>query len=93
MKTISFQPDLRPELPLVDGPKEYRDQRALFLRLDELLNQTDLEREFITLSMAHRKIDLSQCSAAEAQSLSKSCTLALRSNIARSVTEMNHPLT
>ena len=44
----------------------------------------------MTLSMAHRKIDLSQCSAAEAQSLSKSCTLALRSNIARSVTEMNH---
>jgi hypothetical protein len=90
MKTISFQPDLRPELPLVDGPKEYREQRALFLRIEDLLSQTGLEREFITLSMAHRKIDLSQCSAAEAQSLSKSCTLALRSNIARSVTEMNH---
>jgi len=90
METISFQPDLRPELPLVDGPKEYREQRALFLRIEDLLSQTGLEREFITLSMAHRKIDLSQCSAAEAQSLSKSCTLALRSNIARSVTEMNH---
>lgn len=36
MPTISFQSELRPELPVVDGPKEYREQRALFLRLDEL---------------------------------------------------------
>ncbi len=72
MPTISFQSELRPELPVVDGPKEYREQRALFLRIEDLLSQTGLEREFITLSMAHRKIDLSQCSAAEAQSLSKS---------------------
>jgi hypothetical protein len=29
MPTISFQSELRPELPVVDGPKEYREQRAL----------------------------------------------------------------
>ena len=90
MQTIDFQAELRPELPLVDGPKEYRDQRALFLRLDDLLSQTGLEREFLTLSLAHRKIELSKCSAAQAQSLSKSCTLALRSNIARLITGLNH---
>ena len=90
MNNLSFQPDLRPELPLVDGPKEYREQRALFSRIEDLLSQTGLEREFIALSMAHRKIDLNQCSAAEAQSLSKNCTLALRSNIARMITAMNH---
>ena len=55
MPTISFQPDLRPELPLVDGPKEYRQQRALFVRLDDLLSQSGLEGEFFTLSMAHRR--------------------------------------
>ena len=44
MTTLSFQPDLRPELPLVDGPKEYREQRALFIRLDELFSQSGLER-------------------------------------------------
>jgi hypothetical protein len=90
MQTLNFQAELRPELPLVDGPKEYRDQRALFLRLDDLLTQTGLEREFFTLSLAHRKIELSKCSAALAQSLSKSCTLALRSNIARLITGLNH---
>lgn len=90
MQTISFQADLRPELPLIDGPKEYRDQRALFLRMDNLLSHSALEREFLTLSMTHRKIDLSQCSAVQAQSLRKNCTLALRSNIARLVTGLNH---
>tara|TARA_R110002111_G_C5976964_1_gene370770 strand:- start:463 stop:1944 length:1482 start_codon:yes stop_codon:yes gene_type:complete len=90
MQTISFQPDLRPELPLVDGPKEFREQRALFLRLDDLLSQTGLDREFFTMSLSHRGIDLSKCSAAQVQSLSKSCTLALRSNIARLITGLDH---
>ena len=90
MQTISFQPDLRPELPLVDGPKEYREQRALFLRMDDLLSQSGLEREFLSLSIAHRKIDLNESSAAEIETLSKSCTLALRTNIARMVTGLDH---
>lgn len=46
----NIQPNLRPELPLVDGPKEYREQRALFLRLDDLLSHSGLEGEFTTLS-------------------------------------------
>ena len=90
MQIIDFQPELRPELPLVDGPKEYREQRSLFIRLDDLPGQTGLEREFLVLSPAHREIKLSECSAAQAQSLSKGCTLALRSNIARLVTGLNH---
>lgn len=90
MQRINFQPELRPELPLVDGPKEYREQRDLFLRLDELLSVAGLEREFLNLSMAHRQIDLGACSAAEAASLSKSCALAFRSNLARMITGLNH---
>lgn len=90
MQTINFQPDLRPELPLVDGPKEYREQRALFLRLDDLLSRSGLEQEFTTLSLAHRQIKLKACSAAQLQSLSRGCVLALRSNIARMVTGMAH---
>lgn len=90
MKTIDFQPDLRPELPLVDGPKEYREQRALFLRLDELLSRSGLEGEFTALSLAHRRINPDECSAAQRESLSKHCVLALRSNVARMVTGMTH---
>ena len=62
----------------------------MFVRLDDLLSQSGLEGEFFTLSVAHRKIDLSAHSAAEIQSLSRNCTLALRSNLARLITGLNH---
>jgi hypothetical protein len=90
MNIVSFQPDLRPALPLVDGPKEYREQRALFLRLDDLLVQSGLEASFIKQSVAHREIDVSKLSASQIQRLNESCILALRSNIARILTGMNH---
>jgi hypothetical protein len=90
MSTISFQSELRPELPVVDGPKEYREQRALFLRLDELLGLSGIEADFFRFSMAHRKIDLNQCTSLEVQSLSRGCVLALRSNIARMITGLAH---
>ncbi|NBB81499.1 MAG: hypothetical protein GVY36_19015 [Verrucomicrobia bacterium] len=90
MQTLNFQPDLRPELPLVDGPKEYRQQRALFLRLDDLLTRSGLEQTFTRLSLAHRQIDLAKCSAAQGASLNRSCVLAFRSNIARMITGLAH---
>ncbi len=34
MTSIAYQPQLRPVLPQVDGPKEYREERALIIRLD-----------------------------------------------------------
>jgi hypothetical protein len=43
MQSITYQPQLRRALPLVNGPKEYREQRDLFIRLDGLLHQSDLE--------------------------------------------------
>jgi hypothetical protein len=90
MHTISFQSELRPELPVVDGPKEYREQRALFLRLDELLGLSGIEADFFRFSMMHRKIDLNQRTALEVESLSRGCVLALRSNLARMITGMVH---
>ena len=90
MQTINFQSELRPELPVVDGPKEYREQRALFMRLDELLGLSGIETDFFRFSMAHRKIKLDNCSALEVQSLSRGCVLALRSNIARMITGLAH---
>jgi len=90
MPSITFQPQLRPALPLVNGPKEYRDQRALFIRLDELLHQSGLEHEFIKLSMEHRQISLNEHSPKQAENIGRACVLALRSNIARHITGMKH---
>jgi len=66
---------------LVDGPKEYRQQRDLFLRLDELLSVAGLEREFLKLSMAHWQIDLGKCSAAD----DRSSANLVRLNSARNI--------
>jgi hypothetical protein len=71
MQSITYQPQLRRALPLVYGPKEYREQRDLFIRLDGLLHQSDLEHEFIKLSMEHRKIDLAEQSAKQAKNISQ----------------------
>lgn len=90
MRIIDIQPELRPELPLVDGPKEYRQQRDLFRRLDEVLSAAGLEREFTELSLAYRQIDLGTYTAAQAESLHKNCSLAFRSNLARMITGLNH---
>ena len=50
MKIISFQPELRPELPLVDGAKEYNQQRALFERLDQLLSMSSAQLQYMRKS-------------------------------------------
>ena len=57
MSSIAYQPHLRPALPQVEGPKEYRQERELFIRLDEILTTSGLEQEFIRLSMAQRGFD------------------------------------
>ena len=90
MQSITSQPQLRPALPLINGPKEYREQRDLFIRLDELLHQSSLEHEFIKLSMEHRQITLGKHSAKQIEGISQGCVLALRSNIARHITGMKH---
>ena len=52
MATFTYQPALRPALPCVYGPLDYREQRALFIRIDGILSVSGLEQDFI-LSLIH----------------------------------------
>lgn len=90
MFNIAYQPHLRPALPQVEGPKEYRDERDLFIRLDEILATSGLEQEFIQLSMAQRGFDPGGKSAKRIETFSRYCVIALRSNIARQLKGMEH---
>jgi len=90
VRSITYQPDLRPALLEVSGPKEYREERALFIRIDEILAVSGLEDEFIRLSMEHRGFDPGKRSAKRIEAFSRGCALALRGNIARHVTGMDH---
>ena len=40
---LALQLTLRPALPNVYGPLDYREQRAMFERMDEILNHSDLD--------------------------------------------------
>ena len=58
MKTIPFQPDLRPALPTVFGAKDYREFRATLEEMDRILTETGIEDRFV-LSRIGQMGDLS----------------------------------
>lgn len=90
MQSISYQPFLRPALPHVIGPKEYREERELLIRIDEILMQSGLEAEFITLAMERSGFDPETESAKRIERFSRNSVLALRGNIARHLKGMDH---
>jgi hypothetical protein len=89
--TFTYQPALRPALPCVYGPQDYREQRALFQRIDSILSASGLEQEFIALTLAERQIDTLAATATRLERFAKYSVLALRSNIARTLTEIRNP--
>ena len=48
---ITYQPSLRPALPTVYGPHDYREYRRMFEHIDELLSSSGLVERFIELSV------------------------------------------
>ena len=90
MNTITYQPALRPALPCVYGPLDYREQRALFQQIDTILSASGLEGEFINLNLAERRVDTEKSTVARLERFAKYSVLALRSNIARTLTGLDH---
>jgi hypothetical protein len=88
--TFTYQPALRPALPCVYGPLDYREQRVLFQRIDSILSASGLEEQFITLTLAEREIDTQGATAARLERFAKYSVLALRTNIARNLTGLDH---
>ena len=54
MLKVTYQPELRPALLNVIGCKEYREERDLFVRIDEILTLSGLEQEFVELSVQQK---------------------------------------
>lgn len=90
MVTFAYQPALRPALPLVYGPLDYREQRALYERIDAVLVASGLEQDFINLALAERGIDTAATSAKRLERFARFSVLALRSGIARKLTGLAH---
>jgi hypothetical protein len=87
---FTYQPTLRPALPCVYGPLDYREQRALFQRIDAILSASGLEQDFINLALIDRNIDTDATSAKRLERFARFSVIALRSNIARILTGLAH---
>ena len=90
MSIIHFQPELRPALPKVKGCKDYREERELFIRLDELLRTSGIEEEFITLSMNEKGFNHPKASQVKIERFVATCRMALRGNVARLLKGLSH---
>ena len=87
---IDYQPALRPALFEVEGCKDYREERALFINIDDLLTKSGLEQDFINLSVNQRGIDPSKMNARQIDFFCNGCVMALRGNVARLVKKLSH---
>lgn len=93
MHIYNFQTEFRPAINTIlntVGSKEYRDQRDLFLRIDEILIHSDLEHRFIELSAMENAEEYKKSSNCLQQRFQTHCRLVLRGNIARMITRLSH---
>ena len=86
---VAYQIPLRPALPCIYGPVEYRDERDLYERVDRLLHSTDIEREYIAAAFAQSGHDWSTATPAAIDRFGLYATIGLRSAVARSLTGLS----
>ncbi len=87
---IAFQPALRPALPTVYGPLDYRQQRALFERMDSILGASGLDQEFLAAAIADQGIVVGKRSAKQNARFARFSAICLRANVARSLLGLAH---
>jgi IS5 family transposase len=80
---IPFQPPLPQVLPTIEGNVDYRNLREQFQRIDELLRQSGLEREFIQSDLDRWSQGQEPISARAQHTRQIHSQRALRCNIAR----------
>ncbi|MEI6396225.1 MAG: hypothetical protein WCT12_34615 [Verrucomicrobiota bacterium] len=90
MESITYQPALRPALPCVYGPLDYREQRAVYEKIDAILSASGLEQEFINLAVGDREFDTQAATGKRLARFARFSVLALRANIARNLTGLGH---
>jgi len=60
---LAYQPALRPALPCVYGPVEFRDFRAQLIQIDTFLHEGGIESAFITAVATEHATALARASA------------------------------
>jgi hypothetical protein len=83
---IAWQPELRPDIPTVNGPIEYRRLKAQFAEIDRLL-LNGIENDFVAEVLASQPAVLNEKALCRQ---AKNASLALRSNIARKLLNLGY---
>lgn len=86
---IAYQPALRPALPCVYGPVDFRDYRDRLVTIDRMLVEGGIEAAFIQAVVAEDAAAWADASAAQLQQLARQSVLALRCNVARGITGLS----
>ncbi len=86
---VAYQFPLRPALPCIYGPVEYRDERDLYERIDALLHSSGIEREYIAAAFSQSGSDWSRATARAINKHALYASIGLRCAVARSVTGLS----
>jgi len=90
LQILAYQPALRPALPCIYGPLEYRILREQLERIDAILSESKLDDEFLALSIAEQGVEVKKLTAKAAERFVHTCALVLRANIARGLVGLSH---
>ena len=87
--SVSYQCPLRPALPCIYGPVEYRAERDLYERIDRLLHSTGIEQGCISAAFAQSGRDWSTATPAAIGRFGRYASIGLRCAVARSLTGLS----
>ena len=85
----AYQFPLRPALPCIYGPVEYRDERDLYERIDALLHSSGIEREYIAAAFSQSGRDWSKATPDAINRHALYASIGLRCAVARSLTGLS----
>ncbi len=86
---VAYQFPLRPVLPCIYGPQEYREERDLYERIDGILHSAGLEDEYVSAAFAGSGRDWSKATAKAINQFALYASIGLRCAIARSLTGLS----
>ncbi len=86
---VAYQFPLRPALPCIYGPLEYREERELYERIDGILNTSGIEHEYVSAAFAQAGHDWSKATANSINRFALYASIGLRCGIARSLTGLS----
>ena len=87
--SVSYQCPLRPALPCIYGPLEFRQERDLYQRIDGLLHSTGIEQACITAAFAQSGRDWSSATPAAIGRFGRYASIGLRCAVARCLTGLS----